>query len=106
MGTISNSLKGLTGYPVPQAVFDDAAEEQGLDPNGVMTAEIRGGKAYMRAKARVYDFLSEAPNITQAGISYSYSDEDRKRFRQKAESLRSEADGNREGIYGYQGEDL
>ncbi len=106
MGTISNSLRGLTNYPVPLAVFDDAAEEQGLDPEGQMDADTRSGKAYKRAKARIYDFLSEAPNITQAGISYSYTDEDRKRFKQKAESLRSEADGNRTGKFGYQGEDL
>jgi hypothetical protein len=106
MMTISNSLRGLTNYPVPSAVFDDAAGEQGLDPNAVLTAETRAGKSFKRAKARIYDFLSDAPNITQAGISYSFSDEDRKRFRQKAESLRLEADGSGKGVFGYQGEDL
>jgi hypothetical protein len=106
MMTISNSLRGLTNYPVPSAVFDDAAEEQGLDPNGELTAEVRTCKAFKHAKARIYDFLSEAPNVTQAGISYSFTDEDRKRFRQKAESIRLEVGGSGKGVFGYQGEDL
>ena len=77
-----------------------------MDPAAELTAETRKGKPFMRAKARIYDFLSQAPSVTQAGISFSFSDEDRKRFREKAESLRLEADGSSKGVYGYQGEDL
>lgn len=105
MGNISKSLKSLSSYPIPSATIEEVVEGFGLNPGEEVTPEIRRSKVFMLAKAGIYDFLSEAPNISQAGISYSFSDDDRKRFKSKAESIRSEF-GSSQGVYGYQGEDL
>ena len=106
---ILESLQNLSIYPIPEAALQDIAEGAGLDINADLSAEIRNGKSMKRAKARVYLFLSEAPDIRQVDISYSFTDEDRKRFRTKAQSILEEigddSDGN--GVaYGYMGSDL
>lgn len=106
MGTISKSLKSLSSYPIPSATIEEVAEALGLNPSDDITPNIRNSNNYKLAKAGIYDFLSEAPNISQAGISYSFSDGERKRFKAKADSIRSELDYNNQDVYGYQGEDL
>ena len=74
-----------------------------------LTQELRKDKRFKRAQARVYMFLSEAPNVSQGGISYSFSEEERRRFRLRAENLLEQiGDATSEaGVeYGYKGEDL
>ena len=99
MGTISKSLKSLSSYPIPLATIEEVAEELGLNPSDDVTPSIRNSNKFKLAKAGIYDFLSEAPHISQAGVS-------RKRFKAKADSIRSELDYNNQDNYGYQGEDL
>lgn len=106
MGTISKSLKSLSSYPIPSATIEEVAEALGLNPSDDITPSIRNSNNYKLAKAGIYDFLSEAPNISQAGISYSLSDGERKRFKAKADLSRNELDYNNQDYYGYQGEDL
>lgn len=106
MGTISKSLKSLSSYPIPSATIEEVAEALGLNPSDDITPGIRNSNNYKLAKAGIYDFLSEAPNISQAGISYSFSDGERKRFKAKADSIRNELEYNNQDVYGYQGEDL
>lgn len=106
MGTISKSLKSLSSYPIPSATIEEVAEGLGLNPSDEVTPGIRNSNNYKLAKAGIYDFLSEAPNISQAGISYSFSNGERKRFKAKADSIRNELDYNNQDTYGYQGEDL
>ena len=101
MGTISNSLRSISNYPIPPAIIEEVAEDSGLNPDELVTPEIR-----MLAKAGIYDFLSEAPNISQAGISYTFSNDERNRFKLKAGSIRKKLEGSNHGVYGYQGEDL
>lgn len=106
MGTISKSLKSLSSYPIPLATIEEVAEELGLNPSDDVTPSIRNSNKFKLAKAGIYDFLSEAPNISQAGVSYSFSDGERKRFKANADSIRNELDYNNQDNYGYQGEDL
>ncbi len=107
--TILQSLKSLSSYPIPTATIQDVAEGVRLDVNTVVTPEIRKGEQYLRAKAKVYLFLSEAPNVSQGGISYSFSPEERRLFRLKAENILDEI-GDTEGDscveFGYKGEYL
>ena len=106
MGTISNSLRSISNYPIPPAIIEEVAEDSGLNPDELVTPEIRKSKSFMLAKAGIYDFLSEAPNISQAGISYTCSNDERNRFKLKAGSIRKKLEGSNHGVYGYQGEDL
>lgn len=107
--TILESLKSLSGYPIPQLSLENIVEECGLSVDDTATSALRETKPYKRAKARVYILLSEAPDVSQGGISYSFSDEDKKRFRMQAESLLDEIGDDLSALgddYGWMGEDL
>lgn len=106
---VLQSLKSLSGYPIPLATIQDVADEVGISVDVETTQELRGSKEFKRAKARVYLYLSKAPNVSQGGITYSFSDEDRRRFRNEAESILDEIGDDANGLgvtYGYKGEDL
>ena len=105
---ILQSLRSLSNYPIPSTTIQDIVEGLGFDICDEVTLELRQGKDFKRAQARVYLFLSEAPNVSQGGISYNFTDEDRRRFRLKAENLLDEVgDNSNTGVkYGYKGENL
>lgn len=107
--TILFSLKSLSGYPISQLSLENIIEEEGMTATQEITAAIRQSKPYKRAKAQVYLLLAEAPDVSQGGISYSFSDEDKKHFRTLAQALLDEIGDDTSFIgdnYGWQGEDL
>lgn len=69
---VLQSLKSLSGYPIPLATIQDVADEVGISVDAETTQELRGSKEFKRAKARVYLYLSKAPNVSQGGITYSF----------------------------------
>ena len=85
--TIQNSLNSISAYPIPLNTLQDIAEERGVDIEGVATAEIRTSSQFQLAKADIYYWLSKAPNVSQAGISYSFSDRDRLNFSRQANAI-------------------
>lgn len=106
---VLQSLKSLSGYPIPLATIQDVADGVGLGVDTELTPELRGSKEFKRAQARVYFYLAEAPNVSQGGISYGFSEEERRRFRLRAENILDEIgdEGATPGVvYGYKGEDL
>lgn len=105
---ISQSLRSLSAYPIPSATLQDIAEGAGMSADYELTPELRLSNEFRRAQAGVYLFLSEAPNVTQNGISYSFSDDDRRRFKTRAENILDElGDTTISGVsFGYQGEEL
>ncbi len=105
--TILQSLKSLSNYPIQTATIQNAVEGFGFDVSEEATLETRKSKDFKRAQAQIYLFLSEAPNVSQGGISYSFSDDERKRFRLRADNLLDEVGDNNSGVeYGYMGSDL
>ncbi len=106
--TIQQSLKSLSAYPIPSATIANIAEGLGLVAEAEATREVRASRDFKRAQAQVYLFLVEAPNVSQGGVSFSFTDEERRRFRLRAESLLEEAgdEDNLLGDYGYMGSDL
>ena len=106
---VLQSLRSLSSYPIPTATIEDVAEGVGLSLDTELSQELRKDKRFKRAQAKIFLFLSEAPNVTQGGISYSFSEEERRRFRLRAENLFDEIGEANSGTgveYGYQGEDL
>lgn len=107
---VLQSLKSLSSYPIPTATIEDVAEGAGLQIDATVNMALRKGKEYRLAKAKIYLFLSEAPNVSQGGISYSFTEDDRKRFRAKANNILSEIGESDEDSalpeFGYKGEDL
>lgn len=107
--TIQQSLKSLSAYPIPSATLQDIAEGCGLSLDIELTQELRNGKEMKRAKARTYVYLVTAPNISQNGLSFSFSAEERKQFKKLAVDLLKEIGDDTSGLktkYGYDGEDF
>lgn len=100
---IASTLKALSAYPIPSALIENICEGEGLDGEQDATTEIRQGVAYKRAKASVYTFLATAPNVSQGGISYSFTSEDKAYFRRCA-SLLMEEIGEGDAQFGYIGD--
>lgn len=87
---ILQSLKSLSAYPIPTLTVQDIAERASLDAQADASKDIRASKAFKRARAYIYIYLSEAPDVTQQGVTFSFTDEDRKRFLRKANGLLEE----------------
>lgn len=108
MTDVLTALQGLTLYPIPRNVLHECALEAGCNPAEEVTMETRRRKEWKRAKARVFLFLSTAPNVTQQGVSFTFSATERAYFRKQAASLEAEADSDGTGGtgYGYVGENF
>ena len=107
--TILESLKGVNAYPIPLRTLVETAEFRGLTLGDDATQDVLKGKAYNLATADLLLWLSLAPNITQGGQSYSFTDEQRQQFRNRANGLYDECgeeDASLQPIYGYKGSRL
>lgn len=108
MVTILQALHAINAYPFTDEQLAIAAVGGGLDPAGELTTEVLQSDGYKRATAEVYKMLSEAPNISQGGISFTFTAEDKRMFRDAACKILSSLDtisGDGSG-YGYIGEDF
>lgn len=110
MATILEALKGVNAYPVPLRTLIEFAERRGLDLSAEATKEILDGANYNLVVAELLLWLSFAPDISQGGQSFSFSDEQRVQLRNRANALYKEFDATEAGtpkpIYGYKGNRL
>lgn len=107
--TIKQSLHSLSAYPIPSNAIENICGNAGISPDTQMTDVVRADAGYKKAVAHAYLWLAEAPNISQGGISYSFGDEERRRYRNRASALLAEvgSDSEADGCgYGYVGSDL
>ena len=107
--TIQQSLKSLSAYPIPTTTLQDIAEGCGLSLVGELTPEVRGSKEMKRAKAQIYIYLITAPNISQNGVSFSFTAEERKQFKKMAVGIIKDIGDDTSslvGKYGYIGENF
>ena len=105
---IIDALKSLNSYPIPTPTVVNITEEAGLTATKEADAETRKSPAFKKAKALVYQYLAEAPNISQGGITYNFGQDERERFAKKATAMLDEI-GDEEGAefeVGYIGEDF
>ena len=103
----SKALMSISSYPIPAPVIENIAGAAGLEPDTDVDLEVRQSDPFRRATAGVYQYLSEAPNVSQGGISYSFSEDERTRFAQRAGNILAElGDQNAEVEVGYFGEDF
>lgn len=106
--TVLDSLRAINGYPLSLLSLELAARGRNLDPGAEVTKEVLGSKGYRLAKADVLMMLADAPDVTQEGITYSFTDEQRGSFRKSASVIYNE-NGERErgaAVYGYKGDRL
>lgn len=106
---VSELLQSINAYPIPANVISEAGIRYGLELEAEATQEIISSSGYKLAKADVYAYLAGAPDVTQNGISFSFSDKDKQYFLNVASSIRKEEgveDATSGQYYGYVGEDL
>jgi hypothetical protein len=109
MRTVTESLQGINAYPIPQRTLDTIMTRRGLSGGSEATKEVIESDAFTLARADVLIWLSRAPNVSQGGQSYSFSDDERKQFRLEAGAIYAdlEPDGDLTRIkYGYRGDRL
>ena len=85
--TILQSLKSMTGYPIPLCTIQNIAEQRGIDIEGEATLEVRATREFRLAKADVLFWLADAPDVSQAGRSYNFTDKQRDNFRRQATEI-------------------
>lgn len=111
MSTVLEALKGINAYPIPLLAILDAGIGRELDPTTEVDETILRSKEYKLATADLYYWLAVAPNVSQGGQSYSFTDEERKDFRNRATAIYDEYgepdDNVGKGVrYGYKGSRL
>lgn len=108
--TVLDALKSVNAYPIPLRTLADTAESRGLDLSGEATGKILRSKELRLAKADLLTWLSMAPNVSQGGQSYSFTDEQRKELRNHARSVYAELEPTTTAgmgvTYGYKGDRL
>lgn len=109
MVTVLDSLLSVSAYPVPLRTLVGAAESRGLDASAEATQEVMLSDKYKLAEADVLMWLSLAPDVSQGGQSYSFSDAQRVQLRNRANALYGECADETDKpkpTYGYKGNRL
>lgn len=107
MASLLETLANICAYPIPEVALEGIGIERGIDLAQDADGELMRTKEYRLAKADTLLWLVYAPNVSQGGVSYSLSDEQRKRFIAQANAIYGEyADGSGKSIYGYKGSRL
>lgn len=109
MATVLEALKGVNAYPIPLRTLSEVAEGRGISLTEESTKDVLESRGFNLAKADLLLWLSLAPNITQGGQSYSFSDEQRVQLRNRANALYAEYDEDKpenKTIFGYKGSRL
>ena len=110
MATILEALKGVNAYPVPLRTLVGVAEGRGVELTGEASFEVMNGKAFNLAVADLLLWLAFAPDISQGGQTYSFTDEQRLQLRNRANKLYNKYLDDEEesstAVYGYKGSRL
>lgn len=105
--TLLQLLADVNAYPIPPRTLIGIGAGRGLDIDVAATPTSVASDAFRLAKADVLMWLAGAPNITQGGQSYSFSDDQRSKFRCEAQSVYNElGEVQPATIYGYKGSRL
>lgn len=104
-----DALKSVNAYPIPLRTFVETAERRNISLTADATQEGLQSKNFRLAIADLLLWLSLAPNISQGGQSFSFTDEQRKDFKRQATSIYDEYGDTTSATgvkYGYKGDRL
>ena len=105
--TLREQLASLSPVPLPAAFLEAMGEE--LDTDMDMDVSEVSAVTLNRAKARVYLYLYTAPNISEGGVSISFTAADKTFFLRLARryaQLAGETGLVPTATYGYKGQSL
>lgn len=105
--TVKESLLSISNYPIPDAFLESVGVTVGLPMNTDLS--LADSVALNRAKARAYLFLVTAPNISEGGVSISFTAAEKKYFLSAAKKFADLA--GETGLvpgpaYGYKGQNI
>lgn len=98
---IRDALKSITNYPVPFGVLDTIGLQRGINITDTADAEVVKSKNYLLAKADVLRWLSTAPSISEMGVSFSFTDTEKRAFKAEADKIESTVTGKVISTFGY-----
>ncbi|MCL1932842.1 MAG: hypothetical protein FWF53_03370 [Candidatus Azobacteroides sp.] len=90
MATILESLKSVSGYPVPESTFITIAANRNIILEGEATQTGLKTNSYRLAKADVMMWVSFAPNVRQADVQFDLLYSDREKLRKAANAVYEE----------------
>lgn len=105
--TIRESLLAISNYPIPDAFLESIGEEVGLDMNEELTEA--SAVPLNRVRARAYLFLATAPNVSEGGVSISFTATEKAYFLSLARryaALAGETGLFPGPAYGYKGQNI
>lgn len=105
--TVRESLLAISPFPIPADFIESVGEGIGVD----LDSDLDGieAKSLYRAKARVYYFLATVPNVSEGGVSISFSTADKNAFlalARKFANLAGETGLIGGPAYGYKGQNI
>lgn len=109
--TINEALRSINAYPIPGRTIEEVCERRGFSMSDEAGFSVLESTEFKLAKADLLLWLSYAPNVSQGGQSYSFTDEQRTAFRNEAAGLygdnaEDEQDNGMHITYGYKGNRL
>ena len=104
--TLQEALKSITNYPIPQRTLDRVAAGRGLNLEAEADQSTLESGNYRLATADLMMWLVTAPNISEGGVSFSFSQEERNQFKKEAASILAELGAPKRSNFGYKGEHL
>ncbi len=105
--TTLEALKSVNSYPIPQRTLKEVAQRRSVALDNDCTIAVIQSREYNLAIADLLMWLSFAPQVTQGGQSYSFTDEQRLQFRNRADGLYEEyGEDAPKARYGYKGSKL
>lgn len=106
--TTLDALKGVNSYPIPLRTLNEVAERRELDLDETATMEVIQSRGYNLAYADLLIWLSFAPQVTQGGQSYSFTDDQRMQMRNRASDIYEDYEESNtcKARYGYKGSRL
>ncbi|MCL1937596.1 MAG: hypothetical protein FWF52_04270 [Candidatus Azobacteroides sp.] len=111
MATLLETLKSISGYPVPKPAFASIAMHRNLRLEDPVDETVLKSKPYRLAKADVMMWISFAPNIRQSDIQFDLLYSDREKLRKAANAVYEELEDEAfipetKTIFGYKGSRL
>lgn len=102
---VIDSLRSVSAYPMSDSTIIPILANRDIEGGIDATLEVMNSDNYRLAKADLYLWLSTAPNVSQEGISYSFSTDQRMNFEQMSSAIYSSVnpDKPKTSIFGYKG---
>lgn len=109
MTTLGDILKSVTLYPIPESALAGAALRRGVTLDAEAVSGNVSSAEFALAKADILMWLVYAPDVSQGGQNYSFTDEQRELFLNEARSLyaaNAPSDVPPGTVFGYKGSKL